>query len=382
MLADRRARDRRSAEVVTAPLRLRPIGDSALDADRGDARRVPRRADGALADRRPRPGVLRPPGHRRRPSSPRSSRSSSTRPGGRAGRAARPAGLGLAIAVAAWLEALMLARAPAAARRRASALGHVAVVMLEPLVADRRSAPRSRARVRGARARRARTRASGSCSSGSAIVTASAAALSSSRLGSRCGSPELRHYRRAHGRPPPPTAPRVTARAPGRPRRDRRRRLARHGDLGRVRRGERPGSYSSSRLGAVKAVNGWSARRLLDAAPGGAIGAQVLVRRPRPLPWAFAYAPRGPVARVGAALVARFTDPPGRPARGRAGSHLRIDPEIERGRPPTRTARSGGAEAAGWRAAPPIQPASTRMIDLAPTRRRCGATCARSGAST
>ena len=43
----------------------------------------------------------------------------------------------------------------------------------------------------------------------------------------------------------------------------------------------------------VKAVNGWSARRLLDA-QGGA-GAQVLLRRPGPLPWAFAYAPRGPV---------------------------------------------------------------------------------------
>ena len=56
-----------------------------------------------------------------------------------------------------------------------------------------------------------------------------------------------------------------------------------------------PGSYLQ--LGGwarVKAVNGWSAVRLRDEAAG--VGAQVLVRRPRPLPWGFAYAPRGPVA--------------------------------------------------------------------------------------
>ena len=59
--------------------------------------------------------------------------------------------------------------------------------------------------------------------------------------------------------------------------------------------GSDPGSYLQlSGWAQVKAANGWSAVRLRDAAAG--VGAQVLVRRPRPLPWAFAYAPRGPVS--------------------------------------------------------------------------------------
>ena len=56
-----------------------------------------------------------------------------------------------------------------------------------------------------------------------------------------------------------------------------------------------PGSYLQlSGWARVKAVNGWHAVRLRDDTAG--VGAQVLVRRPRPLPWGFAYAPRGPVA--------------------------------------------------------------------------------------
>ncbi|HET7031202.1 MAG TPA: hypothetical protein VFI34_11870, partial [Candidatus Limnocylindrales bacterium] len=67
-----------------------------------------------------------------------------------------------------------------------------------------------------------------------------------------------------------------------------------------VNRGE-PGSYMQlSGWARVKAVNGWRKQRWFvdgDAESGAAtIGAQVLVRRPRPLPWSFAYAPRGPVS--------------------------------------------------------------------------------------
>ena len=64
-----------------------------------------------------------------------------------------------------------------------------------------------------------------------------------------------------------------------------------------------PGSYLQlSGWARVKAVNGWTATRTLSAGQGSAasgkpapVGAQILLRRPRPLPWAFAYAPRGPV---------------------------------------------------------------------------------------
>jgi peptidoglycan pentaglycine glycine transferase (the first glycine) len=127
------------------------------------------------------------------------------------------------------------------------------------------------------------------------------------------------------------------------------------------------GSYLQlSAWARVKAVNGWSARRLLDPRDGG-IGAQVLLRRPGPLPWAFAYAPRGPVlSSWDQASIARFTNlaQAGLRAGGRV-SHLRIDPEIERGAGPDADGAVTAALAAtGWRPSDPIQPVSTRIIDL------------------
>jgi peptidoglycan pentaglycine glycine transferase (the first glycine) len=132
--------------------------------------------------------------------------------------------------------------------------------------------------------------------------------------------------------------------------------------------GSDPGSYLQlSPWARVKAVNGWGAARIGDDT-GPPIGAQVLVRRPPPLPWGFAYAPRGPVAeRWDADAIERFTDDARRRLPRRLGriSHLRIDPEIERDGPMD----EGGAlraalAAAGWRPAAPIQPESTRIIDL------------------
>jgi lipid II:glycine glycyltransferase (peptidoglycan interpeptide bridge formation enzyme) len=128
-----------------------------------------------------------------------------------------------------------------------------------------------------------------------------------------------------------------------------------------------PGSYLQlSPWASVKAVNGWSAVRL--ASGDGRIGAQVLVRRPRPLPWAFAYAPRGPVATDWTPdALAALADTSRSTLRNRAGrvSHLRIDPEIERDGPHD----AGGAlrralRAADFRPAAPIQPNATRIIDL------------------
>jgi lipid II:glycine glycyltransferase (peptidoglycan interpeptide bridge formation enzyme) len=130
-----------------------------------------------------------------------------------------------------------------------------------------------------------------------------------------------------------------------------------------------PGSYLQlSGWAAVKAVNGWTARRVAATAGRVPVGAQVLLRRPRPLPWAFAYAPRGPVTgRWSADTVEAFSDSV-RADLTRAGrvSHLRIDPEIERDAGPD----AGGAIRAslrqtGWRPATPIQPNATRIIDLA-----------------
>lgn len=139
-----------------------------------------------------------------------------------------------------------------------------------------------------------------------------------------------------------------------------------------------PGSYLQlSGWASVKAVNGWSAHRIVvpgpDASPGAAapsVGAQILVRRPRPLPWGFAYAPRGPVAADWtAASIDEFTDRIRTGLAASAGrvSHLRIDPEIEvDGHHDPDGALRRALHDAGWRAAPPIQPASTRVIDLRP----------------
>jgi lipid II:glycine glycyltransferase (peptidoglycan interpeptide bridge formation enzyme) len=135
-----------------------------------------------------------------------------------------------------------------------------------------------------------------------------------------------------------------------------------------------PGSYLQlSPWARVKAVNGWSAVRLLaDGGPDGPVGGQVLVRRPRPLPWAFAYAPRGPVApswsAAGAAdAVAAFAEACRTTLREQAGrvSHVQIDPEIEEGGPADEDgAMRRALRAGGFRPAPPIQPNATRIIDL------------------
>jgi peptidoglycan pentaglycine glycine transferase (the first glycine) len=120
--------------------------------------------------------------------------------------------------------------------------------------------------------------------------------------------------------------------------------------------------------GAVKAANGWSPRRAVVATPGqeaaATMGAQVLLRRVSGLPWAFAYAPRGPVAsrwsrdavEAWTARVRRVLAPVG------AGV-LRIDPEIE-AEGPVGVEVATSLSAAGWRPAAAVQPTVTRLIDL------------------
>ncbi len=128
-----------------------------------------------------------------------------------------------------------------------------------------------------------------------------------------------------------------------------------------------PGSYLQlSPWARVKAVNGWSARRIEAHPPDGRIGAQVLVRRPRSFPWAFAYAPRGPVATAWTAdAVGALTDRLRSDLAANRISHVRIDPEVELGGPldPDGALRRA-LRGAGWRPGVPIQPIASRVIDL------------------
>jgi len=130
-----------------------------------------------------------------------------------------------------------------------------------------------------------------------------------------------------------------------------------------------PASYlQTTPWAAVKAVNGWTAVRLDAPLGSGRIGAQILVRRPAPLPWAFAYAPRGPVASAwsvdGIGAFTQLVREALQPETGRV-SHLRIDPEVEANGPQDADGSTQAAlDAAGWRPAPPIQPNATRVIDL------------------
>ena len=134
-----------------------------------------------------------------------------------------------------------------------------------------------------------------------------------------------------------------------------------------------PGSYlQMSAWAAVKAVNGWVVHRVVTDSGGanadGRIGAQILVRRPSPMPWGFAYAPRGPVgAAWDATTVGVFTSSVRADLAASAEhvSHVRIDPEIEAEGPldPDGALRRD-LHTTGWRPAPPIQPNATRIIDL------------------
>lgn len=130
----------------------------------------------------------------------------------------------------------------------------------------------------------------------------------------------------------------------------------------------RPGSHlQTSAWAQVKAANGWSAHRFLAATDEGRVGAQLLFRQPRGFPWQFAYAPRGPVMdRWTPETVAAFTAEL-RNAVASVGrtSHVRIEPEIELDGPDDDGGRLHRAlRAAGWRPGTPIQPTSTRAIDL------------------
>lgn len=119
---------------------------------------------------------------------------------------------------------------------------------------------------------------------------------------------------------------------------------------------------------SVKRPNGWTAARVavdFDGLQGPApVGAQVLVKRVRGLPWGLGYVPRGPVgmptepAAAARALVA-FTQRLREVARDERLAEIRMEPEVIAGQGVEQE-----LERAGWRSARRIQWHRTRLVDL------------------
>lgn len=123
------------------------------------------------------------------------------------------------------------------------------------------------------------------------------------------------------------------------------------------------GSYlQATPWAAVKRPNGWTATRVVADGPHGPVGAQVLVRRPRPLLKGFGYAARGPLGTgpLDAGAIEAFTEAVRAAAPAMRVAHVRIDPELED--PDGTLARA--LKRAGWRRAPEINPPTTRVLDL------------------
>lgn len=122
-----------------------------------------------------------------------------------------------------------------------------------------------------------------------------------------------------------------------------------------------PCYLQSTAWAAIKRPNGWSPVRVVASTGETPVAAQILVKRPRGVPWGFGYAPRGPVSPkpLDAAAVRAFTAELRRVARRHRLASVRIEPEAIKG--------SGIEEAfraEGWHPAPHVQQIATRIVDI------------------
>lgn len=120
-----------------------------------------------------------------------------------------------------------------------------------------------------------------------------------------------------------------------------------------------PSHLQLSAWARAKAPNGWRPVRVVADGGSGPIGAQVLVRKLGPGPFALGYAARGPVATTfDEPSVAAFTEALRHAARRHRLTHVTVDPALE-GADPAELLR-----VAGWKPADPVQHDRSRLIDL------------------
>jgi peptidoglycan pentaglycine glycine transferase (the first glycine) len=113
---------------------------------------------------------------------------------------------------------------------------------------------------------------------------------------------------------------------------------------------------------AAKAPYGWTSARVVTDAGSGPIGAQVLLRKLGPGPFAMGYMPRGPVATsFDAASLEAFTEAVRDFARSHRLTHVTADPGLEG------EAHDTLFKSSGWEPTEALQLASTQIIDLSPT---------------
>jgi lipid II:glycine glycyltransferase (peptidoglycan interpeptide bridge formation enzyme) len=109
-----------------------------------------------------------------------------------------------------------------------------------------------------------------------------------------------------------------------------------------------------------KRPNGWTSLRVVADGGSGPIGAQVLVRRLGPGPFAVGYAPRGPIATTwDEASLAAFTVALRRAAKRHRLTHVTVDPGTED------VAVAALLRHTGWKDADAVQHDRSRVVDLA-----------------
>lgn len=123
-----------------------------------------------------------------------------------------------------------------------------------------------------------------------------------------------------------------------------------------------PSHLQATSWATIKQPNGWSPLRVVADGPAGPVGGQLLVARPRGLPWGMGYLPRGPVsaAPLDPPTLRAFTGRLREAARRARLAYVRMEPEAA-----DTTAIREALGNLGWVPAAHVQPDRTRIIDIA-----------------